>query len=406
MILFNPNYTQKQLKRLVAELSKMRGRHTDLVSIYVPAGYNLNEIRALVFNEAATAENIKSRATRKNVTTALERAGQKLKNYKVTPPNGLVILCGNISENEGQTDMRIWEIIPPEPISTRIYRCDQTFVLEPLQNMVRERENYGLISLDTHEATIAFLRGKSISVVFKKSSHVPGKQRKGGQSSIRFSRIREEILFNFLKDFGEIVNRTFEAEKDVLGIIVGGPGQIKEEFISGKFVSEAVRKKILGVRDTGYAGEDGLRELVERSADLLKEASVIKEKELLNRFFEHLKKDTRLVTYGFLEVEKALSIGAVDTLIVSENFEFKAYSIKCQACGHEGVAVKRAEHAPTVCPKCGAQITPEEIDVFASLEETAKATGAKFELVSAETQEGAQFLQLGGIGAILRYAIE
>lgn len=384
----------------------MRGRHTDLVSIYVPKGYNLNEIRNLVFNEAATAENIKSRTTRKNVTTALERAGQKLKNYKVTPENGLIILCGNISENEGQTDMRIWEIIPPEPVTTRIYRCDQTFVLEPLQGMIRERENYGLISIDTHEATIAFLRGKAINAVVKKTSHVPGKQRKGGQSSIRFSRIREEILFKFMKDFGDIANKTFEAEKDVLGIIVGGPGQIKDDFVNGNFLAESVKKKILGIRDTGYAGEDGLRELVERSSDILKEASVMKEKEIINKFFEHLKKDTRLVTYGFLEVEKAMSLGAVDTLIVSEGFEFKAYSIKCMSCGHEAEVVKRAEHAPTVCPKCGAQITPEEIDVFAKLEELAKETGAKFELVSVETQEGAQFLQLGGIGAILRYIIE
>ena len=406
MVIFNPNYTPKQLKRLVAELSKMRGRHTDLVSIYVPAGYNLNEIRNLVFNEAATAENIKSRTTRKNVTTALERAGQKLKNYKVTPENGLIILCGNISENEGQTDMRIWEIIPPEPVTTRIYRCDQTFVLEPLMGMIRERENYGLISIDTHEATIAFLRGKAINVVVKKTSHVPGKQRKGGQSSIRFSRIREEILFKFMKDFGDIVNKTFESEKDIIGIIVGGPGQIKDDFINGNFLAESVKKKILGIRDTGYAGEDGLRELVDRSADILKEASVMKEKELLNKFFEHLKKDTRLVTYGFLEVEKALSLGAVDTLIVSEGFEFKAYSIKCMSCGHEEEVVKRLEHAPAVCPKCGAQITPEEIDVFAKLEELAKNTGAKFELVSVETQEGAQFLQLGGIGAILRYVVE
>jgi len=384
----------------------MRGRHTDLVSVYVPKGYNLNEIRNLVFNEAATAENIKSRTTRKNVTTALERAGQKLKNYKVTPDNGLIILCGNISENEGQTDMRIWEIIPPEPVTTRIYRCDQTFVLEPLMGMIRERENYGLLSIDTHEATIAFLRGKAINVVAKKTSHVPGKQRKGGQSSIRFSRIREEILFKFMKDFGEIANKIFESEKDVLGIIVGGPGQIKDDFVNGNFLSEAVKRKILGIRDTGYAGEDGLRELVERSADILKEASVMKEKEIINKFFEHLKKDTRLVTYGFLEVEKALALGAVDTLIVSEGFEFKAYSIKCMSCGHEEEVVKRAEHAPTICPKCGSQITPEEIDVFAKLEELAKNTGAKFELVSAETQEGAQFLQLGGIGAILRYVIE
>ncbi len=418
----NPNYTHRQLKKLVHQLSEIRGRHTELVTVYVPSGYNLNEIRTLVASEAATASNIKSRTTRKNVVTALEKVGQRLKSYKQTPPNGLIFFCGNISEREGQPDIQLWEVIPPEPISTRIYRCDQAFVLEPLQDMIREKENYGLIAIDTQEAAVAFLRGKSVSLVKKFESMVPGKQRKGGQSSIRFARIREGILFTFLKDVGEFANKTFEGERDLLGIIVGGPGHVKEEFISGAFLSEAVKKKILGTKDLGYAGVEGLRELVDRSEDLLKEASVMKEKKLLMRFFEHLKKDTRLVTYGFLEVEKAMNQGAVDTLIISEGFQFKAYKLKCGSCDFEKEIVvrggttasdaKRGSDAggegnlPKACPKCGANINAKEIDVFAKLEEMAKETGANVEMVSAETQEGMQFLQLGGIGAILRYVIE
>ena len=33
-----------KLKHIIKELEKHRGRHTELVSVYVPAGYDLNKI--------------------------------------------------------------------------------------------------------------------------------------------------------------------------------------------------------------------------------------------------------------------------------------------------------------------------------------------------------------------------
>jgi len=354
---------KKELKALLDEVSRIRGRHTELVSVYVPAGGNIIDVSNQIAQERSTAENIKSKTTRKNVLSALEKISGRLKHYQTPPPNGLVLFAGNVSEKEGVVDIKLWEFEPPEPLSNRIYRCDQMFVLEPLLEQVREKEIYGLIVIDTKEAAIGFLKGKQIQVAKKLTSLVPGKQIKGGQSAARFQRVREGLVHAWQKEVGEVAKATFEQEKDLKGLIIGGPGIIKDEFFEGDFLPTDLKRKVIGVKDLGYSGEEGMAELVERAQDILKEAAIFKEKQLLTKFFEHLKKETGLVAYGEDKVKAALDRAAVDTLIISEPREKK----------------------------------------HSELVKIAEQTGAKVEIVSADTPEGKSFLELGGIGATLRY---
>ena len=114
-----------KLKKLVAELSKLRGRHTELVTVYVPAGANLIDTVNQLRNEQGTAENIKSKGTRKNVVSALEKILQHLKLYPKTPVNGLAVFCGNVSEHEGADDIRLWAVEPPDKLEVKRYWCDQ-----------------------------------------------------------------------------------------------------------------------------------------------------------------------------------------------------------------------------------------------------------------------------------------
>src|SRR3989339_935763 len=124
------------LKKFVKDIENHRGRHTELVSVYVPAEYDLNKIVNHLAQEQGTAENIKSTGTRKNVIASLERMIQHLKLFKKTPPNGLVVFSGNVSEREGQEDYQVFSIEPPLPLKIRIYRCDKEFVLDPLVEML------------------------------------------------------------------------------------------------------------------------------------------------------------------------------------------------------------------------------------------------------------------------------
>jgi len=393
-----------RLKKLIKELESTKGRHTQLVTVYVPAGYSISDISNQIKNEQGTAINIKSKGVRKNVVSALERIVQHLKLYKQTPPNGLALFSGNVSENEGEGNVEIWFIEPPEPLKVKLYWCDQKFELGPLMEMVKEKEVFGLLVMDTQEATFGMLRGKQITVLRRLDSIVPGKTAKGGQSAQRFERVRDGLLNDFYKEIAQTAVKFFGDENK--GILLGGPGPSKTTFFDGDYLQTAIKNKVIGVRDTGYTDEHGLHELVERSADLMVEASVAKERKLMQDFFSHLQRETGMITYGMIAVLKALELGAVDTIILSEGTDWEEIELQC-SCGYAEKKMSRiSEKNKHKCPKCGQPMRViGEMDIVDAFEELSKKYGTKLEVVSRDTREGDQLFQIGGIGAFLRWRL-
>lgn len=394
-----------RLKKLVKELTSIRGRHTELVSVYIPAGSSISDMTNQIFQEKGTASNIKSKNTRKNVLTALEKIIQHLRLFKQTPPNGLIVFCGNVSPVEGREDIKIWSFEPPEKMNTKMYWCDQVFVVEPLKEMVREKEVYGLIVLDAREANVGLLSGKTVTHLKRIESTVPSKTVKGGMSQGRYDRLRENAVIEFLNEVGDKASQILLQQPNLKGVLVGGPGPVKEKFVNETYLNYQIKNKILGVKDTGYTGEEGLEELVKRSGDLLVNASIVRERELLSKFFTELQKEGN-VTYGFDDVLKALDAGAVDTLLISEGFDWVHVKLKCE-CGYtveKDMSKKVAEsHA---CKKCGKKMNVEHsIDLMDTMMDKAQSSNVKVELISTETSEGIQFRELGGIGAFLRFKL-
>ena len=396
---------KRRLKDLVEELDDFRGRHTELVSVYIPAGYNLNKVTEQINNEKSTANNIKSKTVRKNVLSALERITQHLKLYKQTPENGLVIFSGNISEREGVADIEIFSLEPPEPLKQKLYWCDQKFVLDPLKDMVREKEVYGLIVIDKSEADVGILQGKKVKSLKHLESLVPGKTDKGGWSANRYARIREGLLHDFMKKVGDVASQQFSDLKDLKGVIVGGPGPVKDKFVEGKFMRYDFQKKVISVVDTSYTGEYGLEETVNRSEEALQEASVMKEKRLLARFFDELGKDSGLAIYGVKEVAQALKSGSVEVLLLSEHFDWVKARLHCPKCSEEKeVIMDRKKAEGKKCEKCKElyEILAEK-DLTDEIIKLAEEMGTDVEMVSNDTKEGNQLKEMGGIGGILRY---
>jgi len=354
-----------KLERLIEELASYRGRHTELVTVYVPAGYSIMLSAKQVDQEAGTASNIKSKSTRENVIEALGKISRHLKQFKQTPKNGLAVFCGNVSEVEGKPDIKLWSLEPPIPINMKTYRCDQKFVLDPLLEILEAREVYGLIVMDRREATLGVLEGKSIRKLKHMTSAVPGKIKAGGQSAQRFERITEGMALEFYRRIADSVKDQFFDMPKLKGIIVGGPGPTKESFISMGQIVTALKNKIIGVKDIGYTDEYGLKMLVEASKDILEQQEISKERNLLEKFFSALGKTPEKVAYGYDEVKKALEAGAVDSLYLSKG------------------------------------LTKEKLD---ELRKMASDKGTEVNIISIETDEGKQFFSLGGIGALLRFA--
>ncbi len=355
-----------KLKKLIKKLEKIKGRHTELVSVYIPAGQNLDSVKNQIASEADTASNIKSKKVRKNVQAALEKMVAELKKYKKTPENGLVLFSGNVSEDEGKDDFQLWAIHPPENLNIKMYRCDSEFLVEPLKEMVEAKHAYGLLVLDHRNASVALLKGTSINHVDKMKSNVMGKFKAGGQSSRRFQREREEQIKRFFKKIGRRAGKIFNGVKNLKGILVGGPGPAKEDFCNGSFLPTQLKEKIVATKDISNTGEHGVKELVVKSEEVLEQEEIIEEKRKVDEFLKHLAKETGLASYGEAEVKNNLKNGAVEKLLLSES------------------------------------LNEEKIEEFSELAEN---FGTEVNIISEETQEGVQLKELGGFAAILRYKL-
>ncbi|MBI3035602.1 peptide chain release factor aRF-1 [Candidatus Woesearchaeota archaeon] len=354
------------LKRFIKELENFKGRHTELVSVYIPQDYDLNKIINHLAQEQGTASNIKSASTRKNVTDALERMIQHLKLFKRTPPNGLAAFSGNVAQREGQQDFKVWSIEPPVPLKTRIYRCDKEFVLDILSDMLESKEVYGLVVMDRRDANIALLKGKTIIPLVNTHSEVPGKFKAGGQSAQRFHRLIEGAAKDHYKKVAEYMKETFLNMEGLKGIIVGGPGPTKYDLVEGDFITNEVKKKIIAIKDLSYTGEFGLEELLEKSHDVLAEEEVMEEKKIVGRFLEMLATRQNMAAYGENDVMSKVKMGVVDILLLSDS------------------------------------LSDEKIEEF---EKAAQPVGTNIRIISTQTREGAQLRDLGKVAAILRYEV-
>lgn len=82
-----------QIKEL--QTLKSESNSTDMITLYVPADCKLWLIKQHVQTELKTAQNIKSKQTRSNVTTALVKMNKYLQTLETIPNNGLVVCCAN-----------------------------------------------------------------------------------------------------------------------------------------------------------------------------------------------------------------------------------------------------------------------------------------------------------------------
>src|SRR3989344_5265465 len=355
-----------EFEEFVKKMSGIRGRHTELVTVLIPADYNVSSVVNQLEAEKSTANNIKSRSTRNNVIEAIEKITRELKLGPQKYPNGIAIFCGNTSEDEGRQNIEFFAMEPPQPLNTRLYRCDQEFVTDPLKEMVETQEVYGLLVIERKEATIGLLEGTRIKVLQKMHSMVPGKIKAGGQSAQRFHRVTEGLAKEFYRKIAESMKSEFFELKNLKWILIGGPIPTKEEFIEEGQLVTKLKEKILAVKDIGYADEHGLELLVEACQEELSMQEITREKKLLERFFDALGKNPDKTRYKYEPVKKALEMGAVDMLILS---------------------------------------TEVQKQIVQELRKIAEQMGTTVEVVSNETDEGIQFFNLSGIGAMLRFKI-
>lgn len=404
-----------KFRKFIEELERKEGRGTELVTLYIPPGRRIDEVIGYLRQEYSTAANIKSKSTRKNVMDAIESAIQRLKLFNDPGPNGLVIFSGAIPQSgPGTEKIEVYHVVPPEPINLFLYRCDSKFYVEPLKELLREKEVYGIIVVDNEEAAVAVLKGNAITEVEEYTSGIPGKHRAGGQSARRFERLREQALNEYYKRVADHANQLFLKYPEMRAIILAGPGPTKEVFIKSDLLHYTLKDKV-HVVDTSYSGIEGVREAIDKAAEHLKELRLVEERRLVEKVIQ-LVTSSNSVIYGEKQVREALRNGQLGILLISEGLDRYEVELTCSSCGYREILSMNSEEViselpkklSNPCPSCGNQNLSKNreerlIDV---LIREAEAAGVKVEIISASHEAGEMFEKtLQGLAGILKSAL-
>jgi len=407
-----------QTKRLLNQLKEKKGFHTELVSLYIPHDRKISDVTNHLKNEISESQNIKSKLTRKNVLDSISSLIGQLKNVKEVPNNGLVMFSGAIPQNNtpGTEKNELYIVNPPDKVKTFRYHCASEFLLWPLEEMLQTKETYGLLVIGRKKSAVGYLIGNHVEVVREFTSGVHGKHRAGGQSQKRFERQMEEAETRFYRRISDEVNKLFLSIEDLQGIFIGGPGPSKEKYVNDESLDYRLRDKILDVVDLGYGGSEGIRALIEKIKEQISNVKYIKEKEVMQSFLKEVSNDTGMVAYGLAEVQRALNMGAVDKLILSEKLNTIQVDIECSNCQHkESRTAKETERGKleiTIqaesCPECSSNSfkVVKTVLLIEELGAIAETMGSEVIIISPETEQGEMlYSTFGGIVAMLRFKL-
>ncbi len=410
------SFRQYKYEKELTDLQKKESPDgsTCLISLYVPPNRAIAAFVQELTNEIGTATNIRSKFTQKNVVSALRNVIGKLRLYgNKAPESGIAIFAGTTADS-GYKDYKLESYVfePIQPISRKLYVCDNRFHVEHLLDRLIEKDTYALLAIDSAKATIAQLKGDIVEIKKSTRSGAAKKHRKGGQSSVRFARLREEAVLRFMRRVADDMKQIFLEDEsvDLKGVILGGPGQIKEQIAEN--FDPRLKSKIVGIKDLGYGGDQsGINELVENSQDILEGVIIMEEKRLVRQFLDALMIDK--ANYGEKAVRENLLMGAVDILLLSRGIDLVRVKMKCQNCDYlEEKTLKQSEVENFIsvqqkiqCNQCNlVKWEIEKKDLILDLGELAEKTGTRVEIISHQTEEGRQIQSFGGICAILRYS--
>lgn len=180
-----------------------------MISLIIPPKDQVSRVNKMLTDEMGTASNIKSRVNRLSVLGAITSVQQRLKLYNRVPPNGLVVYCGTVLTLEGKEKKVAIDFEPFKPINTSLYLCDNKFHTEALAELLESDEKFGFIIMDGNGCLYGLLSGNTRTILHKFSVDLPKKHGRGGQSALRFARLRLEKRHNYVRKVAEMSTQMF-----------------------------------------------------------------------------------------------------------------------------------------------------------------------------------------------------
>ncbi len=218
-------------------------------------------------------------------------------------------------------------IHPPKTIQKSYYRCDNRFHLDAVSEMYGESIAYGIVLLSGKEYRCYILEiigsHKEFILVNSDEIQLQKRQKKGGQSAVRFDRIREIQRNHYTREVAEVIRQTYMRKNDteciIKGLIVGGVAGIKKEIMDEEIFQQYFSQKVMRVVNTEVINDLTVYDVYNKSCDLLSKLDMKAVSQIIDEIKNLIIDADDTLVFGIDEIVEGIGNYSIKKVIISEN---------------------------------------------------------------------------------------
>jgi peptide chain release factor subunit 1 len=153
------------------------------------------------------------------------------------------------------------------------YVCDDKFHTEDLSALLMCESMFGFIVMDGNGTLFGTVAGNTRDVIHRFTVDLPKKHSRGGQSALRFSRLRDEKRHNYIRKVAEMAVQHFitNDKVNVTGLVLAGSADFKTELAQSGLFDWRLAAKVVKIVDVSYGGENGFNQvgLIKNCLDII-----------------------------------------------------------------------------------------------------------------------------------------
>lgn len=206
-------------------------------------------------------------------------------------------------------------IEPPKKIIKSNYVCSNKFNLDSILEMYKEDRIFGIILANGSGYVMSLVKKAGNHVEFKilsKSSvTLQKRQKKGGSSSARIGRLRDEKETSYIRSLVERMREVYEDGGLIEGLILGGNAEIKKKIRKENIYQQWFEKLTLKMVTVENVNESSILEIYENNIDIFSE-----NQEIIGRIKNMIDRADDKLAIGLDEVTENLKDGMLESAIL------------------------------------------------------------------------------------------
>jgi peptide chain release factor subunit 1 len=141
--------------------------------------------------------------------------------------------------------------------------CGDKFHTEDLSALLMCESTFGFIVMDGNGTLFGTVAGNTRDVIHRFTVDLPKKHSHGGQSALRFSRLRDEKRHNYIRKVAETAVQHFitDDKVNVTGLVLAGSADFKTELGQSGLFDRRLAAKVVKLVDVSYGGENGFNQV-------------------------------------------------------------------------------------------------------------------------------------------------